>query len=252
MQEKEQRGDNANYPFAVCINIQHVYQLLQINTFAIMSDLKKKEMPYERVLFFSDAIVAIAITLLALDLRLELPEGHHLTYKDLLLPWQNYIAFLLSFINIASFWRTHHQMYIYINKMNERTMSYNIGWLFFIVTLPFATSVLSTHFGDSAAIFLYSLNIFALSIFQNAIWDSADMRHDFVDKEKISEEERGRFRLMFNFDMANGLLCMILSFFVPKLAFFLLFFKLPVIFFATLYIGNKRRKEVAAERRKKK
>src|SRR6185436_2519997 len=98
--------------------------------FANRSDAKRKEIPFERVLFFSDAIVAIAITLLALDLKLELPEDHHLTLSDLLLPWKNYLAFFLSFINIASFWRTHHRMYTYIHKMNERTMGYNIGWLF--------------------------------------------------------------------------------------------------------------------------
>jgi uncharacterized membrane protein len=216
-----------------------------------MNDVNKKEIPFERVLFFSDAIVAIAITLLALNLRLDVPEGHHLTFNDLLLPWKNYIAFLLSFINIASFWRRHHLMYTYIHKMNGRTMWYNICWLFFIVTLPFATSVLSTHFGDSAAIFLYSLNIFALSIFQNTIWDSADIKEDFINTEKVSDEERKRFRLMFNFDMVNGLLCIILSFFVPTIAFFLLFFKIPVLFFATIYIASQRRKDVKAEREKK-
>ncbi len=216
-----------------------------------MNDLKKREIPFERVLFFSDAIVAIAITLLALDLKLDLPGSTPLTFDDLLLPWKNYLAFFLSFINIASFWRTHHQMYSYIQKMDERTMSYNIGWLFFIVTLPFSTGVLSNHFGDSAAIFLYSLNIFALSVFQNFIWDGSDMKKDFIDTEKLSDEERKRFRVMSNFEMANGLLCVILSFFVPKITFYLLFFKVPVIFFATIYIGNQRRKDVKAEREKK-
>jgi uncharacterized membrane protein len=204
-------------------------------------DIQKKEIPFERVLFFSDAIVAIAITLLALNLKLELPEGHHLTFQDLLLPWKNYLGFLLSFVNIASFWRRHHQMYTYIHKMNEYAMVYNVFWLFFIIILPFSTSLLSTHFGDSAAIFLYSLNIFALSIFQNLIWNSADIKNNFIDPEKISNEERSRFRIMFNFDMANGLICMILSFFIPKIAFFLLFFKIPILFFVMLYIANQRR-----------
>lgn len=216
-----------------------------------MKEHLKKEIPFERVLFFSDAIVAIAITLLALDLKLELPDNHHLTFWDLLLPWKNYVAFILSFINIAAFWRTHHNMYTYINKMNERTMTYNICWLFFIVTLPFTTSVLSTHFGDSPAIFLYSLNIFALSVFQNFIWDSSDIRNDFVDSEKISDEYRERFRLMFNLDMINGLICIILSFFMPKLAFFFLFFKVPMLFFVMIYIGKQRRKDIQAQKKKK-
>lgn len=209
-----------------------------------MSHIKKREIPFERVLFFCDAIVAIAITLLALDLKLAVPDSHHLTFKDLLLPWKNYVAFFLSFINIASFWRTHHQMYTYIYKMNERTLSFNICWLFFIVALPFSTSVLSRHFGDSAAIFLYSLNIFLLSIFQNSIWDSSDFREDLLDPEKISDKQRERFRIMFNFDMINGGLCIFLSFFVPKIAFFFLFFKIPIFVLMSVYIANKKRKEV--------
>lgn len=216
-----------------------------------MNALAKKEIPFERVLFFSDAIVAIAITLLALDLKLDFPEGHHLTFDDLLVPWKNYLAFFLSFINIASFWRTHHLMYTYIHKMDNRTMGYNTGWLFFIITLPFSTSVLSTHFGDSAAIFLYSCNIFALSIFQNFIWDSSDLKQDFVDAEKLSDPERKRFRIMFNLDIVNGLICIVLSFFMPKIAFFFLFFKIPVLFFMTLYIARQRSKEVAAKKEKK-
>jgi uncharacterized membrane protein len=215
-----------------------------------MSDINKKEIPFERVLFFSDAIVAIAITLLALDLKLDLPGNHHLTFKDLLLPWKNYLAFSLSFINIASFWRTHHQLYTYIHKMNERTMAYNTSWLFFIVTLPFSTSILSTHFGDSAAIFLYSLNIFALAIFQNFMWDSSDRRQDFIDAEKLPDDERKRFRIMFNLDMANGLICIILSFFVPKIAFFFLFFKIPILFFIPFYIARQRYKDVKLNKNK--
>jgi uncharacterized membrane protein len=101
-----------------------------------MQHVKKKEIPFERVLFFCDAIVAIAITLLALNLKLEIPDGQHLTYRDLLLPWKNYLAFFLSFINIASFWSTHRQMYTYIGMMNEQSVWYNIWWLFFIITLP--------------------------------------------------------------------------------------------------------------------
>ena len=42
-----------------------------------------------------------------------MPEDHHLTFRDLLLPWKNYVAFFLAFINIASFWRTHHEIYGY-------------------------------------------------------------------------------------------------------------------------------------------
>ncbi|MFT3705280.1 MAG: TMEM175 family protein [Agriterribacter sp.] len=204
-----------------------------------MSEIKQHEIPFERVLFFSDAIVAIAITLLALDLRIEVPDDRHIIFHDLFVPWKKYLAFVLSFINIATFWRTHHLMYTFIHKMNNKTMSYNIGWLFFIVTLPFATSVLSTHFGDAPAVFLYSMNIFALAVFQNMIWDASDFKDNLISPDDISESARTRFRLMFNFDMGNALLCVLLSFLFPKVSFFLLFFKIPIWILIPIYNARK-------------
>ena len=130
-----------------------------------MKDFIKREIAFERVIFFSDAIVAIGITLLALNLKFEIPPDRHVSFYDLLLPWRNYLAFILSFINIAGFWRTHHNTFLYIYKMDDRMMFLNICWLFLIVTLPFATTLVSTHFAEPPVIFLYSMNILGLAIF---------------------------------------------------------------------------------------
>jgi uncharacterized membrane protein len=205
-------------------------------------ETEKHQLPYERVLFFSDAIVAIAITLLALELRLEIPEGQKLQFTDLLKPWHKYLAFLLSFINIAGFWGTHHQLFTYIKKMDERLKWFNTSWLFFIVTLPFATSVLSDHFSDSAAVFLYALNIFLISVFQNFLWDySVWDKNSFVDNEAINTEHQSRFRIMFNLDMLNGLIAIVVAFFAPVTAFVLLFFKIPLMVYLSFYLGSVRR-----------
>ena len=163
-----------------------------------MKDFIKKEVAFERVIFFSDAI------------------------------------------NIAGFWRTHHNAFFYINKMDDRMMFFNIGWLFLIVTLPFATTLVSAHFGEPPAIFLYSMNVFGLSILQNSIWDYADTRN-YIDKEKLPDLLGTRFRLVFNLDMINSLVCVILSFFFPTVAFIFLFFKLPMWLFVAFYMAGKRK-----------
>ncbi len=207
-----------------------------------MKEYKEKEIPYERVLFFTDAIVAIAITLLALDLRLELPEDRPFTFQDLLVPWKNYLAFALSFVIIADFWKTHHTIFSYAHKMNEKLLALNTCWLFFIVTLPFSASVLSSHFNTSPAVFLYSLNIFLLSVFQNFLWDYADSHEGFMDQGAVQEDEHQKMRLLFNLDMLNGLVAVVVSFLSPITAFILLFFKIPTFVMITFYIGAKRRK----------
>jgi uncharacterized membrane protein len=191
----------------------------------------KKETAFERVIFFSDAVIAIALTLLALELKIEIPDSEHLTFAGLFSPWHQYIAFLLSFINIASVWHTHHKFFTHIEKMDEKLIYLNLCWLFFIVILPFATSVLSSHFGDTAAIFLYSCNIFLLSIFQTLIWNYAEDKTDFIHHKNLTERYQRDMRLMLNLDVLNGLIATIVSFFMPKTAFFLLLFKIPIILF---------------------
>ena len=207
------------------------------------ADLQRKEVAYERVLFFCDAVVAIAITLLVFNLKINVPDGKHLTFTDLFTPWHQYIAFLLSFYNIATFWRSHHDFYIYIRKMNRHLLSLNICWLFFIVVLPFSTSLLSSHFGDTPSVLFYSVNVFLISLCQNLIWDHACSKDEFIDEEKIAvhPELRNRMKLMVNLDMVNGLVAIAVSFFYPKTAFFLLFFKVPLFIIATFYIARQRR-----------
>lgn len=202
---------------------------------------EKYELPLERVLFFSDAIVAIAITLLALELRLPVPDEQTLHYADLLRPWHLYVAFLLSFINISSFWNLHHRLFIYIKKMDDRLKLINTCWLFFIVTLPFSSSVLSDHLSESAAVTLYTLNVLLIAVWQRLLWLYA-VRQGYVETSLMDNENRRRITIFLNLDMLNGLIALVISFFAPLTAFVLLFFKIPLMLAAFLYMASVRRK----------
>jgi uncharacterized membrane protein len=96
----------------------------------------------ERLVFFSDAVVAIAITLLALELPV--PDGT--TNHELLVSMQanldQYVAFLISFVVIAGHWRGHHHLFRYVDRVGPILRS-NLLWLLFIVVTPFATRVLN-------------------------------------------------------------------------------------------------------------
>ena len=200
----------------------------------------KFALPLERVLFFSDAIVAIAITLLALELRLPVPEHQTLHYADLLTPWHLYLAFLLSFINISSFWNLHHRLFIYINKMDDRLKLINTCWLFFIVTLPFSSSVLSDHLSDSAAVTLYTLNVLLIAGCQRLLWWYA-LSNGYVQTAMIDAENRRRMTIFLSLDLLNGLIALVISFFAPLTAFVLLFFKIPLMLAGFFYLASVRR-----------
>ncbi len=193
--------------------------------------MEKKNLSLERLVFFSDAVVAIAITLLALNIRVETTATGHLAFSDIFNLWKPLTAFILSFFNIANFWRTHHAFFIHINKVDERLLWYNLLWLLFIILFPFSTSLLSSFLDDTVAVFIYSLNTLLIALFQNLIWDYASDRKYLLEKT-ITKRADARIRTFCNLDMINGVLAVVICFVSPVVAFILLLTKLPMIIIA--------------------
>jgi uncharacterized membrane protein len=99
----------------------------------------------ERLIFFSDAVIAIAITLLALELPIPAGPTVHTTaeaWHSFGANWDDYLSFLISFVVIANQWFAHHWLYRYVNRVHRRLAGINMVWLLTIVVTPFATRVL--------------------------------------------------------------------------------------------------------------
>ena len=210
--------------------------------------MQEKNLQLERLVFFSDAVVAIAITLLALDIKIEHTTNGHISWSDIRGQWPTFVAFLLSFINIANFWKNHHSFFVHIKKIDDKLLWFNIAWLFFIVLLPFSTSLVGSYFSDTPAIFIYSLNTLLITVFQNIIWDYASMQPDYIKAEETDEITASHFRVYCNLDMLNALIAVGLSFWNPLLAFIMLLTKLPMV----LAAGMLYRPKFKPERRRKK
>ncbi len=114
----------------------------------------------ERVIFFSDAVVAIAITLLAL--ALPVPRGFDgMTNSQLLhalaRDWNDYYPFLISFVVIGNHWVVHRQIFRYVNRVNRTVSVLNMGWLLMMILTPFATRMLSGNGAFGVRFTLYAL-----------------------------------------------------------------------------------------------
>jgi uncharacterized membrane protein len=98
----------------------------------------------DRLTLFSDAVVAIAITLLAIDLPV--PSGATVPafLRSVGDNSGHYWAFLISFQTIAASWGTHHEVFHYTRRVDARLRQLDLLWLFTIVLVPFATRLLTS------------------------------------------------------------------------------------------------------------
>jgi len=106
----------------------------------------KKEFQLERVILFSDAVFAIIITIMVIDLKL--PENlHHATAAQVrdafmeLLP--KFFAYMVSFFLVGNFWIRHLRIFSFLKDYDTRLIVLNLAFLFFISLFPFAVSFIS-------------------------------------------------------------------------------------------------------------
>ncbi len=102
----------------------------------------------ERLIFFSDAVFAIAITLLVIELHIpRLPQGaSDLQFIEALLALTpNFIGFIISFFVIGAFWSGHHRAFGCAAHWDERLIMANILLLFAIAAMPFFSALISEY-----------------------------------------------------------------------------------------------------------
>jgi TMEM175 potassium channel family protein len=126
----------------------------------------------ERLVFFTDAVVAIAITLLILPLADAVPEAvaQHLDPTELISDNQGKIySFLLSFVVIARLWMVHHQVFGEVKAYNMPLVAANFGWLLAIVVLPFPTEVAGLYGNEPFEASFYIAPILVAALFQTVM-----------------------------------------------------------------------------------
>ncbi len=101
-------------------------------------------MERDRLEAFSDGVIAVAITLLALDLAIAGP-GHGSLLSQLGDHWPSYLAYLISFFTIGIIWVNHHDLVKNIALVDRTLLFLNLVLLLFVVVIPFATSTMAKY-----------------------------------------------------------------------------------------------------------
>ncbi len=114
------------------------------------------EIEFTRVVAFSDGVIAVAITLLVLNL-----EAPDVAKGDLAAAlgdqWREYLAFALSFALIGRFWILHHRAFTLVERMDGALIALNLVFLALIVLMPFATDLVVEYDDDSVGVVVYAL-----------------------------------------------------------------------------------------------
>src|SRR4051812_49016541 len=127
--------------------------------------------PTDRLEYFSDAVLAIAATLLATELPK--PETETGLLREIVKQWPSYAAFVASFLFICISWANHHNMFIYIRQTDQYLLILNILFLIFVTLQSFTTGLLARHVGkpdERTAALIYHATLFLMTLFYNGIW----------------------------------------------------------------------------------
>lgn len=133
---------------------------------------EQEDLGLERLVFFSDAVFAIAITLLVLEIRLPALEGavsDAALRSALLALWPRFLSFLISFLVVAVFWVGHHRRFRFIRRYDSRLIWLNLLLLMSVAFVPFPTSILG-EYGNRTATIFYALTIAWIGLVQLGLW----------------------------------------------------------------------------------
>ncbi len=133
---------------------------------------RSEELEFDRVAFFSDAVFAIAMTLLVVGIGIphvsDAKLGEALSGKD-----AEIFSFFLSFVVIGFYWLAHHRFFTRLAAVDVRFMQINMLYLAAIAFMPFPTALVGTYGPKPVTVVLYAITLGTASFLDAALfWHS--------------------------------------------------------------------------------
>ena len=130
---------------------------------------RSEELEFDRVAFFSDAVFAIAMTLLVVGIGIPHVRdgelGTKLSGKD-----AEIFSFFLSFVVIGAYWLAHHRFFTRLAAVDVRFMQVNMLYLAAIAFMPFPTALVGTYGAKPLTVVLYAITLGTASFLDAALF----------------------------------------------------------------------------------
>jgi len=145
-----------------------------------MSDASQSQ-GMDRLVFFSDAVFAIVITLLVLPLtaEIEIPTEAQDLQHEVFSQWPKVVSFIVGFLVIGQFWIAHHTMFGLLRRFDHGLIWLNLISLMTVCFMPFPTAVLGARLeeSDNFPVVFYAASMTVSSIALTVTWLYAVGRH---------------------------------------------------------------------------
>ncbi len=102
---------------------------------------------------FSDAVIAIIMTIMVLELKVP----HGTSWGDLESVWPVFVSYVVSFINLGIYWGNHHHLLHTIKEVKGGILWANLHLLFWLSLIPFATAWMGENHFEKNSVILYAL-----------------------------------------------------------------------------------------------
>lgn len=176
-----------------------------------------------RIEGFSDAVFAIAVTLLVLDLHFP-QENSIKSGNDLMIflsnQWPSFLAFILSFFSIFIMWVNHHKIFKQIYSRDSAIMFANGLILFLVSAVSYPTALLARYFdgqASSVVVAIYTSIFVLINLAYNLLWFVAT-RNKKLLRPGITDAAIKRIRNNYLYGLPIYIIALILSFWFPAVS----------------------------------
>ncbi len=143
---------------------------------------------FGRIVAFTDGVMAVAITLLVLNL--EVPEVRPDELDEALRDLDgSFLAYVLTFALVGRFWVIHHNLFETLERFDGRMMVLNLLFLMLIALMPFGMDLVDSYPDTSIAVATFAV-ILSLTAFTHWTMTTHALRSDFVHAQRVRDTRR--------------------------------------------------------------
>ena len=182
-----------------------------------MPEIEQRTDDTTRLETFADGVMAIAITLLILEVKVPHVEGGSL-WTALAHQWPSYAGFLVSFLTIGIIWVNHHHMFKLIARSTHAFLMLNVVFLMTICILPWPTAIVADYIRDPdgrvVATVVYGGVMTSVAVMFNVVWRYASTNSRLL-VTKLGDEQLAKMNRNY---LAGPLLygtATVVGFFLP-------------------------------------